>query len=230
MSFANENSNGQAPANSNRFRILCRRADGSVSLVKMVRSFSEAVSLAQVVAAKHLNKLRFNRAEILRDSARPREVYLERWEGRLLDGSWEFVTTEVGGYTFEFLDHPPRRHRLRDGDAPAQTAQANQSPAIGASPVEGTTDKFVSASIVACELLAQRTKKGGWFARILQTAASGPITNWQDMPTCAPGQIVSLKLCGIKHETGFAQFQWVGGLPSQAKTGDCAQAAYPNQQ
>jgi len=60
--------------------------------------------------------------------------------------------------------------------------------------------------VVDCELLFEKTRKGGWRARILETRNEGPVTNWQAIPAGASsGDIIKLKVCGISRRTGIAQ-------------------------
>ncbi len=186
------NSNYIVAANS--FRVMCRRANGNASLVSMFPTLAAAATHAKLRVDRYLKKLSLDRSFIVRDPSRPSEVYIERWIGSLLAGSWEVVNREDGGYFFLFLDRAPRSHQYANG-------------------VKSRHDHngVRSGDIVQCELLAKRTRKGGWFARIVKHSASGPITNSSEVPShCQAGQQVPLRLCGIKVETGFAQFAWIG--------------------
>ena len=65
-----------------------------------------------------------------------------------------------------------------------------------------------SGDRVECELLEERTKKGGWKFRIVATGRIGPISNWREMPADKkPGDIVKLKVINAAH--GDPQGTWI---------------------
>jgi hypothetical protein len=138
--------------------------------------------------------MRCDRLSVLLDSSRPREIYVEQWIGTLLEGRWERVDRNAGGYRFEFFDRPPRK--TGNGTWSDKSAENGCGPQAG--------------DYVECVLLEKRTRKNGWFARLVDHSASGPVTG--EAPAemnLMPGQQVQLKLCGIKLETGFVQFAWL---------------------
>jgi hypothetical protein len=203
---------------SNLFRVMCRRANGNVSLVAMFPTLTAAVVHAKLRVDRHLKKLRFDRSFIVSDPSRPSEVYVERWVGSLLEGSWEVVNREDGGYFFLFLDRAPRSHQNSNGLGNGIGNGIGNDVKKQSQTIPG---RVQSGDIVLCELLAKRTKKGGWFARIVKQSVSGPITNSGDVPShYQAGHQLRLRLCGIKVETGFAQFAWVeNGQLDQGKKG-----------
>ena len=68
-----------------------------------------------------------------------------------------------------------------------------------------------SGEVVHCELLSEKTRAGGWRAKIVGHEAVGPIVNSDQIPSDrVAGDRVSLKVYGIKLERGFAQFAWLG--------------------
>lgn len=196
-----------------RYRIMCRRADGIIGLVRLCGTITLAQKYARALVDKQLLKLRTQRAVVLADARRPREVTIEKWIGTATEGSWELLDRREG-YYFEFLDHAPRfgnRHVPVDGaptaaQAPASSAPMRKKPAELA--VVATTNREPrNGDIVACVLLERRTRKGGRFAKLIGWPASGPICGEpkEELPA---GQTVQLKLSGIKLATGFAQLAW----------------------
>lgn len=194
------------PATS-RYRIMCRHADGSVGLVRLCGRLGDACRLAKSSVDRHLVKLRTDRSSMLLDSQRAREVYIEQWVGTLVDGKWEMLDRSAGGYRFEFFDTPLRSskradHRWGNTKSRSQGSLSDETVSPGRD--------LRAGDIVECVLLERRTRKNGWFARLAAKPASGPVTG--TAPTSSDfqaGQSVHLKLCGLKLETGFAQFAWV---------------------
>lgn len=184
-------------ASTSRYRILCRRADGSVGLVRFCLRLADASRIAKSLANRHLDKMRSDCLSVLLDNSRPREVYVERWTGTLLDGRWEIVDRSVGGYRFEFFDRPPRK--------PGKGNRADKSEKDGRA--------LRAGDVIECVLLEKRTRKNGWFARLVDRSESGPVTGVAPAgKNLEPGLPVMLKLCGIKPDTGFVQFAWAANL------------------
>lgn len=200
-------------AEPTRYRIMCRRADDSVGLVRLCSSLALAQKYSRALVDKHLLKLRTQRAEVLADARRPREVTIEKWIGTACEGTWELLDRREG-YRFEFLDHAPRfgnRQVSVDGASPAAhtgAAPADARKAATGAVVDPIKNREPRAGdTVACILLEQRTRKGGRFAKLVGWPASGPIGG-QSKEELSAGETVQLKLCGIKLETGFVQFAW----------------------
>jgi hypothetical protein len=62
---------------------------------------------------------------------------------------------------------------------------------------------------VECVLLAEKTRKGGWKAKLMKRGTEGPITNTEDVPKSAkPGQAVTLRLGAISQDGKRIQFHW----------------------
>jgi len=67
---------------------------------------------------------------------------------------------------------------------------------------------LTTGDLVNC-VLSGRTRKNGWFARLMCGAASGPISNASRMPEgLEVGQSVQLRLNGINIAKQFASFRW----------------------
>ena len=88
-------------------------------------------------------------------------VHVEEWLGMLTEGRWERVSVGRGGFS----------RRLR------QSGPLNNDSPNSALPHSGDT--------VPCVLLPNKTRKGGWKARLGQRELAGPITNSADVPGCA---------------------------------------------
>jgi hypothetical protein len=116
-------------------------------------------------------------------------VRVEEWVGTLTEGEWKPVSLWHGGFSHRFAAQFGKRN-TRNGD------QSNPS-------MPRTGDK------VECVLLAEKTRKGGWKAQLLQRPIEGPITNTADVPKSAkPGQVVMLRLGAISHDGKRIQFHW----------------------
>ena len=72
-----------------------------------------------------------------------------------------------------------------------------------------TRRSFKSGDQCEAVLLEQKTRKGGWIAKISGTAYEGPITNSDDVPTgTLAGTTVKLKIGTIDKEGCRIQFTW----------------------
>ncbi|MCA9150366.1 MAG: hypothetical protein KDA92_13740 [Planctomycetales bacterium] len=183
------------------FRVVCLHANGTTSLLKVCTRLDEANFVARQFADAHLAKLRVDRALIVLDAERPRSVHVQRWNGDVVSGTWETLNGQVG-YCFEFLDRAPQRKRQRDRDG---QVSRHHAPAFA----QSSETSVASGTIVEAVLLERRTRKGGWFAELIDGKVSGPITG--TVPpglNPAPGQRVSLKVCGVQRDGRFAQFAW----------------------
>lgn len=103
-----------------RFRIACRRADHSLSVVSLFSGRLKAVEIAQKLVERHLQKLRLQRDLVLQNPVRPRLVLVEHWIGSVLEGAWVELPKQEGGYRFEFFDQPPRGFRSKGSSSPAE--------------------------------------------------------------------------------------------------------------
>ena len=171
------------------YRVMLLRANGQSCLIRMNLSMGAARKVARKVVGYHLKRLETNWQQIVRRPDRPRAIYVQVWNGTAYQGTWETPVPRSGGYQFEF--HDRRR-------GPKQSHAGDQAQ-----------PKWETGSLVDCLLLAQKTRRGGWRAKIADTQHKGPVTNWQDIPShfCA-GDRVELKLCSISKQTGAAQFAW----------------------
>ena len=74
---------------------------------------------------------------------------------------------------------------------------------------------FKSGDMCEAVLLEQKTRKGGWIAKISGTAYEGPITNSDDVPTgTLAGTTVKLKIGAVDKEGCRIQFTWMSDRKS----------------
>lgn len=106
--------------------------DGTVGLVRLCGTITVAQKYSRALVDKHLLKLRTQRAVVLANAQRPREVTIEKWIGTASEGSWELLDRREGFY-FEFLVHAPR---FGNRPAPVSGAAAD-APASGSPAPEG---------------------------------------------------------------------------------------------
>ena len=115
-------------------------------------------------------------------------VRVEDWVGTITEGVWMSVSLRHGGFSHRFVTRDSGKRDQRHPSLPT------------------TGDK------VECVLLDEKTRKGGWRAKLLKCGAEGPITNTADVPKSAkPGQMVTLRVGAISHEDKRVQFHWHPG-------------------
>jgi len=166
-------------ANQSRYRVMLLRANGKIALVFMSPNRVRAVRVARKAIKNHLARLEKDWRRIIKSDDRPKMVYIEQWQGDAIFGSWESPRRDK--FQFEFHDRPRGRRKSKED--------------------------LKTGSLVNCELLPEKTRKGGWRAKIVGTRHEGPVTNWQDIPSdLVAGDLVPLKLCGISIQSGSAQF------------------------
>lgn len=191
---------------ASRFRIVVRQADGSVALITLCQTRSEARSKARLEVERHLARLRHDRQEVLLDRKRPSQVQMEQWIGHATCGQWKAVERNEGGYQFTFYDSPPRRSKSKNFRASlAKSSDANKEPCER----QQNTLMPQCGDLVECLLLEKRTRKKGWFARVVGYRVEGPVTG--SPPTSQAleaGMRLKLRVCSFKLSTGTAQLAW----------------------
>jgi len=184
-----------APAD---FRVVARYADRSTALLSMADTRWQAIHLARqfVFAVAHdartvdrpgkRNRKRMhrgNRASFRRAREnRIRAVFVEKWVGGTIDGHWRRFDSEDGGF-----DHVFDTKKKKERDA----------------------SSLRSGDEVECVLLAEKTRKGGWMARLHKRTLAGPITNTAEVPQSASaGKVVKLRIGAISAKHERIQFHW----------------------
>ena len=171
------------------YRVMARCRDGSIALISLATSPRRAIRLAEqfrdMVLARQAAPGRGQRQG--RDGIA--SIYLETWAGTTAEGRWEHFGPRRGGFCHVFRNSTNgRRPESRPG-----------------LPKSGTA--------IPCVLLAEKTRKGGWRAKLVNRALAGPITNSADMPQSArPGQVVELRVGAVSHDGTRIQFHWLPSL------------------
>ena len=182
LSFGSGSSTGLAPA---RFRVMACRKDYQQALVSLAETRAQAVRLAeQSLAAvrRHRRELAY-RGEKAQDQIHA--ILVEEWIGTATDGRWQRIAPEAGGFW----------HRC-DGSQRDRRAELN--PALPQSGEE-----------VAGVLLSEKTRKGGWRAKLVSRELTGPITNTAEVPDLArAGQSVTLIVEAVNRKGDRIQFRW----------------------
>ncbi len=144
------------------------------------------ISKSSIDSIQLARRLAIRLAQASRSRAgRIARLYVEKWVGSASCGSWE---------------------RLTDRDA---SVRVQYRPTA----VEAIEDTSVlppqSGEVIECELLSEKTRAGGWRAKIVGCDAVGPVVNSHEVPShFSAGAHIRLKVYGIKLDRGFAQFAW----------------------
>ena len=172
----------------NNYRVMLLRANGEIGLVCLCSDRRQATEVARDVCEKYLQRLELQWQQIVRRPDRPKLVFLEVWDGTSTSGRWRQPSRK----TFRFEFHDRARGSQQTDDPQSQVV-------------------WKTGSLVKCVLLRQKTRKGGWRAKIVDSTFEGPVTNWQSIPaSCNAGDEVVLKVCGISTRSGNAQFAVAG--------------------
>ena len=115
-------------------------------------------------------------------------VRVEEWVGTLTEGEWQLVNPRHGGFWHRFATRNGRNSDERIPSLPR------------------------SGDRVQCVLLGEKTRRGGWKAKLLRRGTEGPITNTADMPKSVKArQTVTLRVGAISHDGKRIQFHWQQG-------------------
>jgi hypothetical protein len=174
------------PAN---YRVMARCRNGSIALVSLARSPKQAVSFAEqfrdLVIAQRTTSGRI--AGRIQDGIAA--IYLEAWAGTATEGRWTHFGPRRGGFCHVFRN---AWNGHRESGRPGL-------------PKSGTA--------IQCVLLAEKTRKGGWRAKLSDRELAGPVTNSADVPESAkPGQVVELRVGAISSDGTHIQFHWLPSL------------------
>ena len=120
----------------------------------------------------------------------PVSVRVEEWVGTLTEGEWQPMSPWRGGFSHRFT-------------TPFATRESRNSAQCKSSLLR-------AGDTVQSVLLAEKTRKGGWKAKLQQRPIEGPITNTVDVPkSVKPGQVVALRVGTISNDGKRIQFHWL---------------------
>ncbi|TWT92748.1 hypothetical protein [Stieleria varia] len=161
------------------FRVMVTQAGGDVALFQAAPTLGAARRIAEAACLRHQARLEREHHVVMADPRRPRRVYVEQWVGTAIEGEWAPVPQIQGGFQRYFSDEAPgvEQRRIRSGEW------------------------------VRCVLLDERTRRGGWRARLEGKRHIGPVLG--DPPAgIKAGDTVLLKLSSLSHRSHAAQFAW----------------------
>ena len=162
------------------YRVVARHRDRSQSLVTLAENLRQAANFAKTFC------------DAMEGGSRDGIVFVrvEEWIGTLVEGRWRLVNPHHGGFVWaSSRDANTRDARSRGGDRNSALPQSGEK--------------------VQCILIPEKTRRGGWRAKLLRRGTVGPITNTADMPNSAqPGQMVTLRVGAISHDGKRIQFYW----------------------
>lgn len=162
------------------FRVMARHRDHNHSLVTLAETRLQAATRAKAFC--DALEAGGSRDGIV-------SVRIEEWVGTLTEGEWKPVNPWQGGFSYRFAAQLGRSN-AKNGD--------HRNPSL-----PRTGDK------VECVLLGDKTRKGGWKAKLAVRGTEGPITNTEDVPTSATvGQAVMLCVGAISEDGRRIQFHW----------------------
>ena len=164
-----------------RFRVMARCRNGVRCLVSLATYREDAVELAE-----RFRDVAITRTETpARGKKQERDglaaIVVEEWVGTPTLGRWKYLDPQNGGFCHVFRAFPGNgRFHLKSGER------------------------------VDCVLLPDKTRKGGWKAKVVGRDLIGPVTNTKDIPKSATaGQQVSLRVGAISIRGKHIQFDWL---------------------
>jgi hypothetical protein len=173
------------------FRVMAGLVPHGESLVSLAPSRLRAIRLAEQFrdsVLAHVKRIgRRNRKAM----SGIRSVWIEEWDGTAVEGRWRRRSSERDGFFYSFSG------RSKGGRSkPSSEAAKPKVP--------------MSGDEAECALLSEKTRKGGWRAKLVNNGLSGPITNTGDVPPSAhSGQKVVLVIEAINRDRSRIQFRWV---------------------
>lgn len=103
---------------------------------------------------------------------------------------------------FNHSAHPPRWQPVCNEESPRLSEPISVTKRLQA---------LRSGDVVQAELLSERTRRGGWKARLVDSGFIGPITNSDAVPTTAkPNTIVTLTIGAANRDGTHLQLVWQG--------------------
>lgn len=185
------NSRYHSDENAPQYRTVARKTDGSYDIIATWSTFEKALGCC----------FGFFTAEKL------------FYESKMKEKSMSGGANENVGYSTKYLTIFVQRCDPKVGycDWTTLTQTSLQFDFDCFVKVSPNDRKYKSGDFCEAVLLARKTNKGGWIAKIANTNYEGPITNTSDVPTSMlPGKIMKLKIGAIGKTGDSIQFTWVG--------------------
>ncbi|TWU46224.1 hypothetical protein Poly51_56200 [Rubripirellula tenax] len=178
------------------YRVMVQNRDSTVALVCVEETLRAARLVALAIVRKQQARLDDGLVIGTAQGNQPKRVFVQAWVGTPTAGSWQAVNERRGG-----IDQVLRPSRIVRHGKPS--------------------GHFTSGDQVRCVLLDEKTRRGGWRARIAGTAHVGPVVVRGEPPRqWKSGMTVPLRLSSLSRRTGAAQFavvdQLLAGEPSLA--------------
>ena len=123
---------------------------------------------------------------------------------RMLDELLSFIETKLKDRVKKGANIGQREAKPRSGGL--ETGQSSKPSA----------DLPKTGARVEAELLADKTKKGGWKAKHVDSGLQGPIQDTNNAPADAePGQRVKLTVASVSESSKVIQFRWAEPPPQK---------------
>ena len=164
------------------YRVLALRRQEVPEVVWLTNDRRYAIELAEQLGAVLVKQWRAERG--LSDGG-VRSVRVERWTGDGAQGQWKEIWPEAA-------------NSAANAKAKRQERFSKRLPGLPK-----------SGNLVQCVLLAEKTRRGGWRARLVKLGLDGPITNHENVPSdAAPNQSVTLRIGAVSDDGRHLQFVW----------------------
>ena len=174
------------------YRVVARSKHRRLALVSLAETRTQAVRLAEEFLQTVQRRRLQADPRIAGEEDQIQTVLVEQWIGTATAGYWKPLSAEAGGF-WQRVNGWPRGRRVE------------VDPALPRSGDEAL-----------CVLLPEKTRKGGWRARLTNRSLAGPITNTGDVPSGAQaGQRVVLLVEAICGKKGRVQFRWMTGRSAE---------------
>lgn len=175
------------------YRVVARSKHYRLALVSLAETRNQAVRLAEEFVQTVQRRRQQADPRIAGEEDPIQMVLIEQWIGTATAGYWKPLSAQAGGFW----------HRV-NGSAGGRRVE-----------VDPTLPR--SGDEAQCVLLPERTRKGGWRARLTNRHLAGPITNTGDVPgDVQAGQTVVLLVEAVCGKKGRVQFRWMTGRSAES--------------
>lgn len=170
---------------SYRFRVLARRRRGAPDIIWLTNERRYAIDLAEQLDALIAKQWLANPSAANDGLDSICSVCVECWTEESAGSLWQEVW-------------PPCKV-----DAKEPKARRNKRPNMRPLGLPKSGD------LVECILLAEKTRRGGWKAKLVKSDLVGPITNSSDVPPDThPNKTVTLRIGAISDDGKHLQLVW----------------------